>query len=448
MIMPKTAPHRLLLFPERIYGDQSWINDTIKSLQEGVSAEVFCHEGDRSIIDGIERKSIQTYGDGHLTGAREDLSHHRAIFSRWVDSDVCLIRPPTSRGGYEAYHTYVRLMGRSRFEEISETGARHIEVPPYNPQKRTDSVLVKACGGIGNIILVTPLLRAALDAGMRVTFCPSYDSNDTIDLLHLFEGCAEGIELVAPEELENRSADVVVNIEDRKHIAPGDFFHSPYHVGTDGSEARLYATFFGNVTGLDVDVSRTFVGGRDTVIADELWNRIVVCPGSKVGWDSKRWPHMNDLIQSLDDPVVLCRQEDLEAYERLPFLRAINAGNATYVTDFDLNQIAALFRKSRAVVANDCGLGHIAAAAGAKTVTIFGPSSPLKNLHSRSNVNRVSLHLPCQPCQGRKTGPGRLEPYDYDCQLGYTCLAGLKVEDVLSALEDMLRSNRPMLEIR
>jgi len=67
-----------------------------------------------------------------------------------------------------------------------------------------------------------------------------------------------------------------------------------------------------------------------------------------------------------------------------------------------LHEFIALLQRARVVVTNDSGPLHLAAAAGASTVALFGPETPVlyRPLRSRAEQrHRVHyLGLPCSPC--------------------------------------------------
>lgn len=103
-------------------------------------------------------------------------------------------------------------------------------------------------------------------------------------------------------------------------------------------------------------------------------------PGAR--WEPKRWPvrhyvALTDRLQREFDAVLLlggsadtacCRE--LAAALSLPCLDL--AGKTT------LLQSGALLQHARLFVGNDSGLGHLAAAAGIPTLTLFGPGDPLR----------------------------------------------------------------------
>ena len=102
---------------------------------------------------------------------------------------------------------------------------------------------------------------------------------------------------------------------------------------------------------------------------------LLVLPGS--GSRSKNWPADNflNLIRRFEKEqktlVVLGPAEaDIEAVFR-------DSGVAT-CTGLELGEVAALARASRVFIGNDSGVSHLAAAAGARGLVLFGPSDPVR----------------------------------------------------------------------
>jgi heptosyltransferase II len=96
-----------------------------------------------------------------------------------------------------------------------------------------------------------------------------------------------------------------------------------------------------------------------------------------------------------------------------------------------LDQAIALIASARAMVSNDSGLMHVAAAFRVPQVAVFGSSSPLHTppLNDRATVlwlkNDAAYQPPldCAPCYARV------------CPLGHTrCLNDISAERVLSYL--------------
>lgn len=425
--MPEKLP--LLVFAEP--GAAAALERCVKQLPD---AAILCHERDRESASEFS-DTVVAYAGGFLAPCRDDLHDISRRLGR-LDRTRAFV-PAFERGTPPHVRTALRLLGLTEAWEIGAEGHRALPLPRLPERGAIKILLLKACGGIGNVVLVTPLVSASLGQGWETIFCPISDL-DGSSFADLFRLKVEGLRVVRPSELDGLRADVTLNIEAHGLRGTDDFHHNPFRVGISGYEPGFAARFFQNVTGVSVDVSQTFVGGDPHSLPAGLRGRIVVCPGSKSGWDSKRWPHMNDLLRRLDDPVVLCRDDDIAAYRDLDFLSPLTAPGAKIITGMDLFQAASLLRGARAVVANDCGMAHVAAAAGVPTVILFGPSSLEKNRHPGENVRVLSLGLDCQPCQGGDGPHGGLAPNDYFCSHGFRCLADLDVDQVLRALNGVL----------
>jgi heptosyltransferase-2 len=104
---------------------------------------------------------------------------------------------------------------------------------------------------------------------------------------------------------------------------------------------------------------------------------IVICPFSGGSWngESKNWPGFAEFaaqeLPSLGLPVVLCPgpgEEERIAREHFPGARLLPGVN--------LGVYAALLARAAAMVSNDTGPAHMAAAVGVPLVSVMGPSDP------------------------------------------------------------------------
>lgn len=161
----------------------------------------------------------------------------------------------------------------------------------------------------------------------------------------------------------------------------------------------------------------------------------VFAPGAEYG-PAKRWPvsHYAALAQQLALPVVLLGSSK-EAALCAEIAGAANAARSGQCLDFSgrtsLDQALALIAAARAVVSNDSGLMHVAAAFGVPQVALFGSSSPLHTppLSTQAhvlwlkNAPEYQPPLDCSPCFKR------------ECPLGHTrCLVDITPEQVLRFL--------------
>jgi len=158
----------------------------------------------------------------------------------------------------------------------------------------------------------------------------------------------------------------------------------------------------------------------------------VFAPGAEYG-PAKRWPvaHFAALARQLPLPVVLLGSGK-EAAVCAEIADAANAGRAGQCLDLSgrtsLDQALAVIAASHAMVSNDSGLMHVAAAFGLPQVALFGSSSPLHTppLNQRAHVvwlkNEPGYQPPldCAPC------------FQRECPLGHTrCLVDIRPERVL-----------------
>ncbi len=142
----------------------------------------------------------------------------------------------------------------------------------------------------------------------------------------------------------------------------------------------------------------------------------VLCPGAEYG-PAKRWPYFRELAAKLDSQVVLLgsASERTEA-ERIPGRNL--AGQTT------LDEAIDLIAGAAAVVTNDSGLMHVAAATGTPQVALFGSSSPEHTPPLSPAARVLWLKIECSPCFARV------------CPLGhFRCMREISVDQVLAEVE-------------
>ncbi len=89
-----------------------------------------------------------------------------------------------------------------------------------------------------------------------------------------------------------------------------------------------------------------------------------------------------------------------------------------------LLETAAILQQSGFFVGGDCGLTHLAVAVGVPTVTLYGPSDPLKWGHPPARHQVIHRGLSCSPCF--------IFGYHRPCRTR-DCMSAITVEEVIAA---------------
>jgi ADP-heptose:LPS heptosyltransferase len=156
---------------------------------------------------------------------------------------------------------------------------------------------------------------------------------------------------------------------------------------------------------------------------------LVLAPGCKTGeMSAKRWPYFLQLAEAFDDVAVVGTADDLRRADgaALHLPRHVRL----FIDKLTLRETAELLAAAGAVVGNDSGLSHVAAAVGAPTVMLFGPTPHLSLGQLPPNVTVLRTGLECEPCWFR----ARLQA----CAGQIHCLQRLTVETVAREVRRLL----------
>jgi heptosyltransferase-2 len=148
---------------------------------------------------------------------------------------------------------------------------------------------------------------------------------------------------------------------------------------------------------------------------------LAIAPGAEYG-PAKRWPARHFAAVAAAKRAqgwqvwLFGSKADTEAAAQIPADQNL-AGRTT------LDQAVALLSLADAVVSNDSGLMHVAAALGRPQVAVFGPSDPLRTGPHNAKAHVLRLGVDCSPCNKRV------------CPLGHhRCLEDLEPAQVLDRL--------------
>jgi len=159
----------------------------------------------------------------------------------------------------------------------------------------------------------------------------------------------------------------------------------------------------------------------------------VMCPGAEYG-PTKRWPtgHFAELAQSIvtnnpNNQIILLGSKGDHSLAQEIQAKAKGDGHIhNWCGDTSLDEAIALIGMSKAVISNDSGLMHIAAALKTPQVAIFGSSDPAHTPPLSDKAKVIWLNLPCSPCHKR------------ECPLGHLkCLNDILPAQVLATLNTL-----------
>ncbi|MBI4680917.1 MAG: glycosyltransferase family 9 protein [Nitrospirae bacterium] len=133
---------------------------------------------------------------------------------------------------------------------------------------------------------------------------------------------------------------------------------------------------------------------------------VVIIPSAR--WETKRWSPENfgTLISKLSVPCIVTGSRADEQIVK-EVMRFSNGKGTNFCGKTDLKELTALIAGAKAVVSNDSGPMHIAAALGAPVIALFGPTDS------------------CSPCFKKKCK----DPL---------CMRGISVDTVLEEIKEYL----------
>jgi len=92
----------------------------------------------------------------------------------------------------------------------------------------------------------------------------------------------------------------------------------------------------------------------------------------------------------------------------------------------NLGELLGILASAAAIVSNDSGVMHLAAALGRPTVGVFGSTSPVWTSAAAPWVTNLYAAYPCSPCFRRT------------CPIGYRCLEAIGTDSAAAALDRLL----------
>lgn len=159
---------------------------------------------------------------------------------------------------------------------------------------------------------------------------------------------------------------------------------------------------------------------------------LALCPGAEFGgakcWPASHYAQLADYYSGQGWAVVI-----FGSANDTPVARSLLASSHRPGAIVDLSgktslaEAVDLLSLAHAVVSNDSGLMHIAAALGVPTVVIYGPTSPGFTPPLSNRAVTLVSEIDCAPC------------FQRECPLGHhACMLEMPVQRVTAALDELL----------
>jgi len=322
----------------------------------------------------------------------------------------------------------------------------------------TRRALISAAQGIGDILRVTPLIRVAHGLGFEVDVLLATDYPEVAQLL---EGAPEIRQVIqvpcargGTNSAGNRgleSLPVEVASTDYE-VAAFTAWSAPICKRVRARQALVFDHARWLTEGDSRSVERIardmgWQGDMPEPFAMASARRFDLPPGTvaihfgcKAEWPWKKWHGFDALAQRFQSVVIVGTQEDLlteGTYFHRDFRWPVHVQN--FVGKLGLADTAALLRECAALVSNDSGLMHLAAALGVPTFGIFGITSPQREGMPLKNFHPITKGLPCEAaCHAGSWGRR-------DCEYHLSCLKTLSPEEVFMKISATLSEQNDKL---
>ncbi len=346
-------------------------------------------------------------------------------------------------------------------------GAPLISVLPaikrtFNTAKKQDRILIIRPGGIGDAVLLLPAIRALKtefrDSEIDV-LCEKRNAgiislSEDIDRIYLYD---KGDGLI---RCLRNGYDAVIDTEQWHRLSAVAAYISsaPLRIGFDTNErANLFThgvpyshedyevfSFFHLIEPLihsapEFDPDKPFLGvpaeppSALSAVREED-GIISIFPGASVNerrWGGEKFGKAAGILRDKGYKIAVLgsRAEMADAAIIKKNVECIDLVGRT-----NLRDTALALKMSRLLLTADSGLMHIAYAVGTPTVSLFGAGMEKKWAPRGQRHVVLNRRLPCSPCT--KFG------YTPRCRRKVECLSSISVDEVITAIEDILDKPR------
>ncbi len=159
---------------------------------------------------------------------------------------------------------------------------------------------------------------------------------------------------------------------------------------------------------------------------------IVINPVAR--WKTKLWPEQNfaalaDRLAAEKKAAMIFTGSPADRPVNQRIISMMKQSALNWAGETTLKELAALAALSDLFITTDTGPMHLAAAAGAKVLALFGPTAPWRTGPYGSSAVVVRTGIECSPCFKRK------------CGKSIRCMEGITVGEVMLQLHDSFQSS-------
>ena len=279
-----------------------------------------------------------------------------------------------------------------------------------------DTVLLGATQGIGNVILVTPLIKALTDMNLTVDLL-NYGFNTGAS--EVLEDMAN-VRLVTQEEAKDTSyllglQSVWPHVDVEKYVPQVRFCGNIQSVWKSGLPAHEVELNMSLAYSLRYDKEIPPLYCKYNVVPkrepeDRKYVGIHVC---------SRYHHQFFANRALFEPIEIARELEKQGFKPVIFgLEGVEGNHEAwpattmFMTGMKLADTAGAIKQMDCMINEDSGIMHVTAAMDVRQVAIFGPTSPVKNRPWNKKAVVINKEIECQPCQ---YGPKVSTCYKNEC---------------------------------
>lgn len=322
-------------------------------------------------------------------------------------------------------------------------------------------------GGIGNVLEALYAVEHCLKNTAKVGI---YLENVNHGFVEYVRECYGNVLLSTPEKISTKYLIHSFTFQGRVEVAydyyfyiQPDFTSSAYLSETEQYLSVVHAFFPSRHESTVLEKLKGCNSSRLNEL--KIQEKIVLYPGCSSNKAASRWPYYIELMKRIgeervifiggNDDIdfrysyiypkafaklfpqkVLNNRQMWNVFKGLKLLKphahyeGIEKRKNAYFNCFSWSELVETFKRCKFFIGNDGGLTHLAAAAGAKGVAIFGPTSVEKNRPYNRQMKVITDGLKCQPCSFGVNGVN-MTKYYINCPYQLKCINDIRVTDLL-----------------